>query len=80
MIGVIRLMKFFVAPFEGDARLHDRVEGAIGRYYKAHPEPALRDFFCPGLKVPALIPYERSLRLMVSSDVPLAGMKPEILD
>ncbi|HPW21812.1 MAG TPA: hypothetical protein PLE61_13480 [Vicinamibacterales bacterium] len=56
---LIRLLRFHVAPLDGDAHLYDRVEGAIGRYYKVHPDPALHDFFTPGLKLPAAIPGDQ---------------------
>lgn len=78
MTRLIRLIRFHLAPLVGDAHLHDRVEGAIGRYYQAHPDPELRDFFSPGLKLPAAIPGEKTIRLVLSSDVPLAGLPGEI--
>ena len=77
--GLIRMVKFHVAPLVGDAHLHNRVEGAISRHYKAHANPELRDFFSPGLRVPAAIPYDKPIRLMLSSEVPIAGLPPELL-
>ena len=78
--GLIRLIKFHLCPLVGDAHLHDRVEGAIGRYYKAHPDPALRDFITPGLKLPAAVPYDNPMRLILSSETPLAGLPAEICE
>ena len=76
--SLIDLIKFHLAPLDGDGHLHDRIEGAIGRYYKVHSDPALRNFFGPGIKVPAAIPYDRPLRLMLSSEAPVAGLPTEI--
>lgn len=76
--GLIRLIKFHLAPLVGAPHLHDRVEGAIGRYYKAHRDPELREFFSPGLKLPAAIPYDNPIRLVLSSETPLAGLPSEI--
>jgi hypothetical protein len=80
IIALIRLMRFHLAPLVGDAQLHDRVEGAIGRYYKTHTRPELRDFFYPGLKLPAAIPYDSTIRLLLSSEAPIAGLPLEILE
>ena len=79
VIRQIRLVRFFFAPLDGDAHLYDRVEGAIGRYYKVHPDPVLRDFFGPGIKVPAAIPGDKPLRLVLSSESPVGGLPSEIL-
>ena len=79
VIGQVRLVRFFFAPLDGDAHLYDRVEGAIGGYYKVHPDPVLRDFFGPGIKVPAAIPGDKPLRLVLSSESPIAGLPSEIL-
>lgn len=80
IMATIRLLRFYVAPLAGDVRLHDRVEGAIGRYYKTHPVIALSDFFSPGLRVPAAIPGEQPMRLVLSSESPIAGLPLEILE
>ena len=77
--GTIRLMRFHFAPLTGDAHLHDRIEGAIARVYKGHKDEALRNFLTPGLRVPAAIPFDKPLRLMLSSEVPIAGLPPELL-
>lgn len=79
IIGVIRLIKFHVAPLADDANLYERVEGAIGRHYKAHSDPDLRDFLIPGLRVPAAIPFDKPIRLVLSSDMPVAGLPPDLL-
>jgi len=78
LIGQIRLTRFHLAPLDGDAHLHDRVEGAIGRYYKVHPDPVLRNLFGPGQKLPTRIPGDRPLRLALSSESSIAGLPPEI--
>lgn len=80
VMGLIRLLRFHVAPLSGDPHLYDRVEGALGRFYKAHPEPQLRDFFAPGLRVPAAVPYDTRVRLILSSEAPLAGLPTDLLE
>jgi hypothetical protein len=77
--GTIRLMRFHFAPLVGDAHLYNRVEGAIARIYQRHTDAALRDFVTPGLRVPAAIPFDKPLRLMLSSDVPIAGLPEELM-
>ena len=37
MVEIARITRFFVAPMEGDRRLHRRVEGGIGRYLREQP-------------------------------------------
>jgi hypothetical protein len=80
IIALIRLMRFHVAPLTGNEHLYNRIEGAIGRYYKAHPIPELRDFFFQGLKLPPAIPYNNPIRLMLSGDTPLAGLPDRICE
>lgn len=79
IIGLIRLIEIHVAPLAPDERLLNRVEGAIGRYYKTHSDPNLRDFFFPGLRVPAAIPFDKPIRLVLSSEVPVAGLPQYLL-
>lgn len=80
IIAQARMLRFHVSPLIGDDHLHNRVEGAIGRYYKRHPVTALREFFSPGLKIPSAIPGDRRLRLRFSSEVPIAGLPLEIVE
>jgi len=81
VIQVIRSLHFYVASLKGhDAHTYNRVEGAIGRYYKAHPLEHLRDFFSPNLRVPAAIAYDYPIRLELSSETPLAGLPAEMLE
>lgn len=79
IIGVIRLVNIHVAPLADDEHLYNRVEGAIGRHYKAHPDPELRDFLTPGLRLPAAVPGDKPIHLVLSSDVPIAGLPQHIL-
>lgn len=74
IIDLIRRVRLHLAPLTGDRHIYDRVEGTIGRYYKAHLDEQLRKFFVPGLKVPAAIPGDRRMRLALSSDTPIAGL------
>lgn len=76
--ALVAALGFYFAPLEADGGCLDRVEGAIGRHFKAHANPELRAFFYPGLRVPAAIPFDRPVRLLLSSDRPLAGMPPEL--
>jgi hypothetical protein len=77
--ALLGALSFFVAALPDEPHLLDRVEGGIGRYFKAHEDVGLRGFFYPGIKVPAAIPFDRPLRVLVTSDTPLAGMPPELL-
>ena len=80
IIGLIRLIKIHFAPLANDAHLFNRIEGATGRRYKAHQDPELRDFFTPGLRVPAAIPYDKPIRLVLSSETSLAGLPQHMLE
>ncbi len=71
--GVIRLVKFHLAPLDGDAHLFNRVEGLIGRHFKKDS-----DFFAPGIKLPAAIPNDRPIRLVLSSEAPIEGLPSEL--
>ena len=78
ILGLLRMIRFHVAPVEGGKGHLDRVEGAIGRHFKAHRSRACREFFYPGIKLPAAIPGAGPLRLVLTSDAPLAGLPTEI--
>lgn len=80
IVAAVRMARFHVAPLDGDEHLYDRVEGAIGRYYKAHPDPDLRAFFAPGIRLPAAIPGDRPIRLDLSSEAAIAGLPVEIAE
>ena len=76
----VRVMRFHVASLPDDALLLDRVEGAIGRFFKSHPVPAVLGFFAPGLRVPALVPGAQPTRLVLSTEKPIVGLPLEILE
>lgn len=80
IVATIRLLRFHVAPFDGDPHLLNRAEGAIGRYYKAHPVPELSSFMMPGIRVPAATPGDQPMRLVLTSAAPIAGLPLEILE
>ena len=80
VLSLIQVLRFHVAPLAGNQHILDRVEGALGRCFKRHADPRLRDFFCPGLRVPARLPNDSLIRLLLSSDVPLAGLPAEIIE
>lgn len=73
-LSIVRRMRFYVATVD-KAHLN-RVEGAIGRYYKQrHPT-----FMLPGLQVPAKIPHDTPLRLTLSCERSIDGLPEEIRD
>ena len=49
MVELAKIIRFFVAPMEGDRRLHRRVEGGIGRYLQEQPG-AVGNFMDPALR------------------------------
>jgi hypothetical protein len=34
----------------------------------------------PGLQLPAAVPYDEPIRLIISSEMPIAGLSPEIAE
>ena len=76
--GTIRLMHFHFAALQGDGHLYNRVEGGIARFYKKHKDETLQKFLTPGLRVPSEVPGDRRLRLLFSSETPIAGLPPEL--
>ena len=73
-LSIVRRMRFYVAAVD-KPRLN-RVEGAIGRYYKKrHPT-----FMLPGLQVPAKIPHDTPLRLTLSCERSIEGLPEEICE
>lgn len=79
-VEMIHRLRFHVAVVDGDEHLHDRIEGAIGRHLKQHQDRSVSDFFGTGIKLPAKVPNDKPLRLVLTSDVPLAGMPAEITE
>lgn len=71
--GVIRLIRFHLAPLDDDPSLYNRVEGVIGRHFKKSSE-----FFSPGIKLPAAIPNDRPFRLVLSSEAPIKELPTEV--
>lgn len=78
-LAMIRGLRFHVAAVEGDEHLHNRIEGAIGRHFKTHADTAVSDFFGPGIKLPPKIPNDTPLRLVLSSEVPIAGLPTALI-
>lgn len=73
ILATIQMLNIHMTAVDGDPHLHNRIEGAIGRHFHAHPE--LREFFFPGgLRVPAAIPFDQPIRLVISSDAPILGL------
>jgi hypothetical protein len=79
IVGTIRSMRFHFALLTGDGHLFNRVESAIAWHYKRHPNDALRNFLTPGLRVPAAIPFDKPLRLVISSEGAIAGLPQELI-
>jgi hypothetical protein len=80
IISLIRMLRFHVAVLDENEHRLNQIEGAIGRYYKAHPRPELRNFFTPGLKIPAAIPGDQPLRLTLTCEFPITGLPSELRD
>jgi hypothetical protein len=78
--AVVRMLRIHVAPLPEDAYVLNRVEGAIGRFFKNGGDARIREFFFPGMRVPAAIPFDRPLRIKVSSEGPIAGLPQEIIE
>jgi hypothetical protein len=77
--GVLGSLRFHVAPIEGDERLFDRIEGALGRYYRTDAPASARRLFDARIRVPAAVPGDRPLRLVLTSDVEIAALPDELL-
>lgn len=78
LTGMLGLVSIFVALLEADGHTHNRVEGVLGRFFKSHEDKRIGDFFFPGMRVPAAIPGDRPLRLMLTSASPIKGLPSEI--
>lgn len=76
VVGLIRLLRFHVAPLDGDRRVFDGVEGALGRHFGR----VLGEFWDAGIKVPGKIPGQTPMRLLLTSDVAIAGLPPELTE
>lgn len=75
---VVRLLRFHFAPLN-EPSLYNRIEGAIGRHYKSHEDVELREFFGTKIKLPAAIPSEAPIRLLLSSEGDIAGLPQQLL-
>jgi hypothetical protein len=78
IIQLMRLVSIQAAPLTGDAHLHNRVEGALGRHLKRHSGQELGDFFFPGMRVPLAIPGDKPMRLVLTSETPIKGLQGQI--
>jgi hypothetical protein len=78
VLALLRLLRVHLAPVAADAPLLNRLEGGIARYYQRHEDHVLREFFAPGIRVPAASPYDRPLRVAISMEAPIAGMPREM--
>lgn len=45
-----------------------------------HADTAVSDFFGPGIKLPARIPNDTPLRLVISSEMSVAGMPTALIE
>ncbi len=71
-------LRFHVAPTEGDEHLYNRIEGALGRYFRTDAPVLARRLFDARIRVPAAVPGDRPLRLLLSSDAEIAGLPDEL--
>lgn len=78
--ALLKVLRFHVAPLSGGKAELSRVEGALGRYFRGHPEARLLEFLEPGIQLPARVPYDPPLRMVFSSETPIAGLPREILE
>jgi hypothetical protein len=76
--GVLDALRFHVAPIDGDEHLYNRIEGALGRYFRAEAPVSDRRLFDARIRVPAAVPGDRPLRLLLSSDTKIAGLPDEL--
>jgi hypothetical protein len=76
--AVVRMLRIHVAPLSEDVYVLNRVEGAIGRFLKNHADARIREFFFPGMRVPAAIPFDRAIRIDISSEGAIEGLPTEI--
>ncbi len=79
ILRIVRMIDVHVIPLEPEGHLLNRIEGSIGRYFKSHSEESLRNFITPGLRLPGAVPGEAPLRLVLSSDSPIAGLPPHLI-
>lgn len=78
LLAMIRLLRFHVAPLAGDAHWLGRVEGAVGRHLKRHENDRVRTFFGAGIQLPAPVPNDKPLRILLTSDGEIAGLPSEL--
>lgn len=77
-LALLKTVQFHLAPATFKASELDRVEGAICRFCRAHATTGVRSTLLPGIRVPARIPGDRSLRLKVTTEASLEGFPAEI--
>jgi hypothetical protein len=78
VIGLLRRLRFHVAPLAADEHLLRRVEGALGRHLKAHTDDAVRGFFDATIQLPSRIPGDTPLLMRFTSEAPIAGLPGEL--
>lgn len=78
ILAMIRLVRFHVAPVAGDAHRLGRVEGAVGRHFKANEDKRVQGFFTSGIKLPSPVPNDKPLRLLITSEGKIAGLPTEL--
>lgn len=76
LIGALR---FHMAPVDGDEHLYNRVEGTLARYYRDVAPEQARRLFDTRIRVPAAVPGDRPLRLLLTSDAKIEGLPDELL-
>jgi hypothetical protein len=76
---LLNLFRFHVAPVEGNARLRERIEGTLGRYFQDHDVAGDERFFGTEARFPAAIPYEKTLRCRFTAEGRIAGLPDELI-
>ena len=75
---LLETFKFHLAPFDGDKRLQERVEGAIGAHFLCHEDEAIREFLDPGSRFLPRRAHEDPIRFTFETDSAIAGFPKEL--
>jgi hypothetical protein len=76
--SLLESFRFFLAPFKADARMHQRVEGALGAHYLTHEDEGIREFLDPGSHFNARRRDEDPIRFTFGASAPIAGFPAEL--
>jgi hypothetical protein len=80
VFALIKVVRFHCAQLSGDGHLHNKIEGMLARHYRRHENRALREFLMPGFPVPAALPHDIPVRLLLTSAASIAGLPTAIVE